>query len=374
MRWEEERYVRVYTREEPEWTLLPFESRLLWCDLMKRFDRAGLLPLGRSRWRGVASICRVPLDFVERAMPALLGDGCCRLVPDDKGGEMLFAPNYMVAQEATQSDAARQRASRERARDRARANELGLVSQNVTDPPDFEVSQNVTEASRDVTDPSRNDPDPSRAVTRCHSVPSLTVLNQEQTNGAFAPSGPGGPGTSSTTAEGTHDEASRPTLESNRPAPPSAGQARPTQQATQLALVAPEAKPKTPSQADLVFARYEQGWRRLIEGGRAPVLSEARRRLIARRLKDGLSLEVLLAAADGVWRSRWHVENNRYQFDLVFRDVEHVERFANQAHEVLPGAGSRGRHDVQRGSADHAAWAETSERLHGRDDGRKDTF
>jgi len=135
VRFDDERYVRLYTRETPEWTLLPWQSRLVWNELLKRFDRAGILELGKSKWKGIASVCRLPLDLVEAAMPELLTNGCCALLSDGKDGEVLFASNFIEAQEARQSDKARARAAREKAADRKRAVQIGLIFEEHGDSP-----------------------------------------------------------------------------------------------------------------------------------------------------------------------------------------------------------------------------------------------
>jgi len=133
MRFEDEQYVRNYKRETPEWTLLDWQPRVLHPYILKFMDRAGILELGKSGWKALASLCRLPLDLLETHMPALLEDGCLRLVPDGKGGTLLFSPNYIEANEAKQSDAARKKAERERARDKARAHALGLLGSS--EPP-----------------------------------------------------------------------------------------------------------------------------------------------------------------------------------------------------------------------------------------------
>lgn len=86
-------------------------------------------------------------------------------------------------------------------------------------------------------------------------------------------------------------------------------------------------EPTEPTPAQQVMAAYVEGWKRKVRGTRAPVLTEARKKLIQRRLKDGLSLDDLLLAARGIWLSEWNVGNGQHGFDLVFRDVAHVEKF-----------------------------------------------
>lgn len=156
MRWEDERYVRLYTRDTPEWSVLSWEARAVFYEILRKVDRAGVIPLGRSGYRGVAGLLRVPLDVVERAIAELLEDGCL-----ERDAARLVVPRFIEAQEARQSDRARQAASRERARtippsDRQRPPQ--------TREPQNTSSQNVTEGHT-----------PSHAVTSCHSLPSLAV-------------------------------------------------------------------------------------------------------------------------------------------------------------------------------------------------------
>lgn len=164
MRWEDERYVRLYVRDTPEWTLLSWQARAVFYELLRKVDRAGVLALGKSGLRGVAGLLRVPLEVVEPAMAELEADGC--VVRSESG---LVIPGYLAAQEATQSDRLR------KAEQRARARELALDShesgQAVTNR-DGE-SQNVTkchERSRGV--PSGHER--SQPVTPCRAVPSHT--------------------------------------------------------------------------------------------------------------------------------------------------------------------------------------------------------
>ncbi|HEU5276861.1 MAG TPA: hypothetical protein VFU97_24605 [Xanthobacteraceae bacterium] len=197
MRWEDERYVRLYCRDTPEWTLLCWQARALHPLILKELDRAGLLELGKSGVKALASKLRLPLEFVRKGLEGdadsgdgLLTDGCVSIVPDGRGGEVLWMRNYLEAQEASQSDAQRKRAARERASARAKAASIGL-SQNVTGPGDptqpspptgpkatgeaADASGQVgPAATRRVPEASRNVPQPGQVVTSGHSVLSLT--------------------------------------------------------------------------------------------------------------------------------------------------------------------------------------------------------
>jgi hypothetical protein len=117
--WSNERYVRLYTRDTPDWLLLSWEARSLWMHLLRKFDRSGVIDLGRHGLRGLAATVLMPQEVVERALPELVEDGC--LVHND---QHLVAPNYLPANEASSSDAQRAREYRERQRVQRRGRAL----------------------------------------------------------------------------------------------------------------------------------------------------------------------------------------------------------------------------------------------------------
>jgi hypothetical protein len=175
MRWEDERYVRWYTRNTPEWRALSWRARGVFGLLLREVDRAGVLKVGKLGLKGVAVAIEAPMVEVEEAIRELLDDGCIRF---DEERQCVWIPNFIEAQECVQSDAARKRASRERARsalgtpsadvaERAMAvtKRDGMESRNVTDG--HEQSQAVTsrppesqEVTLNRTVPSRTDQDP----------------------------------------------------------------------------------------------------------------------------------------------------------------------------------------------------------------------
>lgn len=160
MRWEDERYVRLYTRDSADWMVLSWDAQALLMQLFRKVDRAGGLRLGRHGKKGVAIVLGRMGDW-ERIAPALeelLADGCVCV-----SGEHLFIPNFLAAQEAVTSDAQRKRDQREREQARLLA-AAELVTQR-----DIE-SRNVTKSH-----------EPSRAVTSGHS--SLTVPNRTEPAG-----------------------------------------------------------------------------------------------------------------------------------------------------------------------------------------------
>lgn len=97
--------------------------------------------------------------------------------------------------------------------------------------------------------------------------------------------------------------------------------------------------PPTPAAAieDSIFAAYLEG--RAAKGvkGPRPVLDARRRGMIRGRLAAGFTIEDLRAAAAGIWRSDWHVNEKRTGFELVVRDAAGVERFRDLAAEPEDG-------------------------------------
>jgi hypothetical protein len=86
---------------------------------------------------------------------------------------------------------------------------------------------------------------------------------------------------------------------------------------------------------ETIFRAYLDGRHRAGVKGRDPVLDDKRRRMIRGRLADGFTVEDMIAAARGIWRSDWHVGERRTEFDLVVRDAKQVERFR----DLVPPAG-----------------------------------
>lgn len=145
MDWANERYVRLYTRDTTTWRRLGWDGQCLLTQLLRRADRAGVIDIEDMAPAEAAELhTGAPPDVAERGVSKLLELGV--MVHD---GTRLVFPSYIEANETPQSDNQRQRESRERRRVTKRDGE----------------SQNVTESHA-----------PSRAVTSCHSVPSVLSL------------------------------------------------------------------------------------------------------------------------------------------------------------------------------------------------------
>lgn len=179
----------------------PWEAACLWFSLLRKLDRAGVLELGRRDpaemiAMAVRTSTTPPVELVRSCLSVWVESGAAYIQDLDDGRRSLVVPSFLEAQEAVQSDAARQRRTREARRDRTKAR---LDSSTKESSPDLPLGQNVTTSttsvdilsqgcqidtgvtvphltqsptshlSRDVTGASRDVTRSSRAVTRCHA-------------------------------------------------------------------------------------------------------------------------------------------------------------------------------------------------------------
>jgi hypothetical protein len=158
MRWEDERYVRLYTRDTVTWKLLPWQAKCLIPLLMRKLDRQGIADVGSDGLAGIAVLTDLPLELVEAAWPELVKRGVFTL----ESGRVSM-PNYMAAQEARSSAAERQRRYRESQRNRDTESDDTGVTRDVTRDADHNAS--VTRDAHNVTG--------HNAVTPSLAQPSL---------------------------------------------------------------------------------------------------------------------------------------------------------------------------------------------------------
>lgn len=154
MDWPNELYVKLYRRVTADDLALSWEARALWHEMLKRFDRSGIITSKRGPI-GLANLVLIPVETVERAIAELIADGRVQAV---EGGYL--APNFLTAQESRKSDQQRQRESRERRRS------ITLSGSAVTkrDGPS-QIVTNGHDQSHDVTSGHIE----SHDVTSCHS-------------------------------------------------------------------------------------------------------------------------------------------------------------------------------------------------------------
>jgi hypothetical protein len=196
--WGDERFVKLYSRNTPDWLVLSFEAQALIALIMRVLDRAGVLDLGRQGKRGVAIAIGHPHRWatIEPALDELLANGDPQ-APFVLAGNKLVMRNFLEAQSAKQSDRVRQQESRARRRDIAAAVAAGIVEPSHVTSRDDE-SQDVTEShdrSREVTighsdadtdaDVPEEKPDPSSL--RSSGAPPVTIRDSEVGEAAPAP-------------------------------------------------------------------------------------------------------------------------------------------------------------------------------------------
>ena len=136
--WPNERYVRIYVRDTPEWLGLSFDAQALYVLIHRKADRAGTIVLGRLGTKGVAVILhRVEKwqSVLEPALTELITEG---FVTVNDG--VLIIPDFVAAQEAVSSGKARQQKYREgrKAADEAARDAVSLEGDEAS--PDDEPS------------------------------------------------------------------------------------------------------------------------------------------------------------------------------------------------------------------------------------------
>lgn len=107
--WGNERYVRLYTRDTPDWIMLPWQSRALFPLLLRRVDRRGGIDIGKHGTKALAISVGLPAEVTEDGLRGLIADGCITL-----DGNRLTIRNFVPAQESKASGAQRVREHREK--------------------------------------------------------------------------------------------------------------------------------------------------------------------------------------------------------------------------------------------------------------------
>jgi hypothetical protein len=138
MDWQNERYIRFYTRETAETRSWSWQARAIWPWLMARCDRAGVLQVRNhgKRHAILAAFLNMPTDVVAQGIADLIEDGC--IVEREDG---FLIRNFLDAQEVPISDSQRQRDSREKRRAHVLKNQ---VVSDIAVTPCHAVSRGVT--------------------------------------------------------------------------------------------------------------------------------------------------------------------------------------------------------------------------------------
>lgn len=267
MNFEDERYVRVYTRDTVKFISMTWQARAVLWEMIRKADRSGVIDVDGTGASGLAALLRIPADVVAPAVEELLANGS---VVTGVGSYTL--PNYVRAQECRQTDRRRQEESR------AKRRENSMV-----------VSQNVTECHQ-----------PSPAVTNGHSVPSLAVPSR---------------------AKPSRNKQTRRTSDPH----PHQAEANPDP-ASPAAQPTPEASASLSPEVARVWSEYLAARADRTKPGHEPKLTTARRDLIKRRLKDH-PVDQLVNAVRGIWLSDFNVQGGHTSIELAIRDASKVERY-----------------------------------------------
>lgn len=174
MRWEDERFVKVYTRDTANFLSLSLEAQGLWLCLLRKFDRAGFIDLGTCGKRGLAAVIghASRWETIAPLVEELIAVGFLAF-PDETRA---FAPNFAKAQEAQQSAKARKAAQRERDRAAADAIGAGYLSDVGKD-----AMARVERSAPPVTPAVTSCHAESRDVTSCHAESQAVTPRLDQT-------------------------------------------------------------------------------------------------------------------------------------------------------------------------------------------------
>lgn len=169
MRWEDERYVRLYVRDTVNWMAWPWQARALLPLLLRKVDRAGILQVGRGSpariAAAVAALVAIPPEVVGPGLAALMDPVEGERATVEIRDGVLLIPSFMEASEVRQtSNVIRQRECRARARDKASARNL----LNSPDP----MSHDVTPGHETLPDVTSSHSEQSRAEpSRAKKIP-----------------------------------------------------------------------------------------------------------------------------------------------------------------------------------------------------------
>jgi hypothetical protein len=110
MDYENERWLKVYTRNTGGWLSLSWQARGLSLEISRHLDAAGQLPLGKRGLPALAGVLRGRWEDMEPFVNELLNDDRLILLE----GNVLLDPGHVARQEARTSAGVRKKAQRDR--------------------------------------------------------------------------------------------------------------------------------------------------------------------------------------------------------------------------------------------------------------------
>jgi hypothetical protein len=130
LNFEDEHYVRIYTRDSKTWLRWGWEGQAVFMFLTRKVDKAGVLDEIESPTEDIALMTGLPAAIVEAGLPRLLKSGTVEII-----GTTLVIPNYLPAQTVSKSDKLRAQDCRSRRSATARLAKV-LPKQSVTNRDD----------------------------------------------------------------------------------------------------------------------------------------------------------------------------------------------------------------------------------------------
>lgn len=298
MRYDDENWIKIFTRDTPGWLAMSWQARGLALEIARKLPRTtGELSLGRRGLEALAPLLRAEWSTIEPFVRELVAEG--RLVYDEER-QTLTDPQHVERQASVSSGAVRTRNYRarqatEQSHDASRPSDVRL---RVVTPCDAE--------KRDVTGGDYKKEEKDKKEEKEKYVELAPVSH---TDLAVRP-----------LAEGLG------LFESEAVASESESLGRQVRQ---------------------VFDHWLEVRREYVPDARAPgsggpKLTPERRRKIAARLKGGFTVDDLKLAVEGIFCSTFNVEKNFTDIELVCRDAVHVERYIATAKQADALAQSMG--------------------------------
>lgn len=116
LNWPDENYAKLYTRDTPNWLMMPWQARALLPLMIRKADGAGFIDTGDRELAALSLVVQLPQDVVQVGLYALVELGT---VSRTAGG--LELPNFVEAQEARKTEGQKKRDQRTKVRDLRRA-------------------------------------------------------------------------------------------------------------------------------------------------------------------------------------------------------------------------------------------------------------
>ena len=168
MRWEDEQWVKLYTRDTATWKRLSWEGKALLVLLLRKVDRAGALVTSGDVADDVAAMLDMPTEVVAAGLESLAERGVAVVA-----GDTVMLPNFLAAQTTRQSDKARKIAQRER--DRAEM----LAAGNKGSKAGLDIQASMARGS--FIQAQQVSPAVTPSVTGCHTEsPTVTSGHEEK--------------------------------------------------------------------------------------------------------------------------------------------------------------------------------------------------